>query len=348
MNMPARDDCDIALVLSGGVALGAYQAGVYEALQRDSRYRPGWLAASSIGAVNAVLIAGSPPQVRIHRLREFWTASAWTPSFAFSRGPLRQWQNWSSVVRGRLFGAPGHFHPRLPPYDVDGFPSIYSLKPMRGQLEKLVDFGRVNGGDIRVTVVTTDIETGDMVVFDTAQGDRIEPDHVLASCGYVPEFPPIEVGGRMLGDGGLSSNAPIELVLDADHPPALILLADLFSRDGKRPVDLQTALERKSDLLFANQTYAKLEAFRARVERDNNTRVPQVVHLSYRPSDEEAGSEKTFDYSWQTLEDRWRAGILDYEEAKRLFMKATSERVISIRRDEERLASGRSCVPKGN
>jgi hypothetical protein len=73
-------------------------------------------------------------------------------------------------VRGRLFGAPGHFHSRLPPYDVDGFPSIYSLKPMRGQLEKLVDFGRVNGGDIRVAVVTTDIETGEMVVFDTARG----------------------------------------------------------------------------------------------------------------------------------------------------------------------------------
>src|SRR3954447_6195643 len=97
---------------------------------------------------------------------------------------------------------------------------------------------------------------------------------------------------------------------------------DLFSRDGKRPVDLQTALERKSDLLFANQTYAKLEAFRARVERDNNTRIPRVVHLSYRASGEEAGSEKSFDYSRETLEDRWRAGILDYKEAKRLFTKA--------------------------
>src|SRR3954449_5668739 len=84
---------------------------------------------------------------------------------------------------------------------------------------------------------------------------------------------------------------------------------DLFSRDGKRPVDLQTALERKSDLLFANQTYAKLEAFRARVERDNNTRIPRVVHLSYRASGEEAGSEKSFDYSRR----RWKiAGELAF------------------------------------
>ena len=69
------------LVLQGGGALGAYQAGVYEAL-REGELDPSWVAGISIGAVNAAIIAGNPPELRIERLREFWNlvTSGWTPS----------------------------------------------------------------------------------------------------------------------------------------------------------------------------------------------------------------------------------------------------------------------------
>src|ERR1700731_2326838 len=62
----------IALVLQGGGALGAYQAGVYGALA-ESGVEPDWIAGISIGGINGAIIAGNPPNARIDRLREFWT-----------------------------------------------------------------------------------------------------------------------------------------------------------------------------------------------------------------------------------------------------------------------------------
>ena len=58
-------------LLQGGGALGAYQAGVYAALE-ESVEAPDWIAGVSIGAINAALIAGNPPERRVARLRAFW------------------------------------------------------------------------------------------------------------------------------------------------------------------------------------------------------------------------------------------------------------------------------------
>src|SRR5258707_6516028 len=62
----------VALLLQGGGALGAYQGGVYEALA-EADIHPNWIAGISIGAINAAIIAGNPPNSRVERLREFWT-----------------------------------------------------------------------------------------------------------------------------------------------------------------------------------------------------------------------------------------------------------------------------------
>src|ERR1700746_3412582 len=62
----------VALVLQGGGALGAYQAGVYEALS-EADIQPNWIAGMSIGAINGAIIACKPPNSRVERLREFWT-----------------------------------------------------------------------------------------------------------------------------------------------------------------------------------------------------------------------------------------------------------------------------------
>src|SRR5258708_40107119 len=61
----------IAMVLSGGVALGAYQAGAYAALE-NCGVRPNWIAGTAIGAINAAIIAGKLPHERTFRLRQFW------------------------------------------------------------------------------------------------------------------------------------------------------------------------------------------------------------------------------------------------------------------------------------
>jgi NTE family protein len=70
-------DAELSVVLSGGVALGAYQGGIYEGLHR-SMHRVGWIAGSSVGAVNGALIAGVPVEKREETLRRYWlTASPW-------------------------------------------------------------------------------------------------------------------------------------------------------------------------------------------------------------------------------------------------------------------------------
>jgi NTE family protein len=300
----------IALILSGGVGLGAYHAGVYEALTTHG-VKPDWIAGSSIGAVTAALLAGSAPGEEINTLQSFWRADFGTPRRKISLSG--HWLNWMSAVEARVVGVPGHFRPRL---GLSGgrFVSLYDLAPMRDRLLSLVNFDRLNSGACRISVATTDIETGDLVIFDTAKGDRISVDHLLASCGFLPEFAPVEIGGRLLGDGGLSANAPVEAVLGEAAPAAemLCFIADLYSRDGGRPASLEAAFARRSDLLFGNQTWQRLESYRREVALRAGPRTDhRFFYLSYRAPSEEAGPEKIFDYSPRSIGHRWRTGADD-------------------------------------
>src|SRR5262245_7906754 len=68
---PAQQQRQVVLVFQGGGALGAYQAGVYQALH-EARVEPDWIIGTSIGAINASLIAGNEPENRLDRLEEFW------------------------------------------------------------------------------------------------------------------------------------------------------------------------------------------------------------------------------------------------------------------------------------
>jgi NTE family protein len=295
----------IAVVFSGGLGLGAYQAGAYQRMTEEG-LQPYWIAGSSVGAVNGALIAGSDEKHRIDSLRAFWSAGDLWFRAAALPGYLGHTQNWLSVFHTRLFGASGHFRPRVP--TLGPFRSLYDLAPMKDRLERLVDFGRLNSGEVRFSVAATDIETGELVVFDTAKRDEISIDHLMASCGFLPEFAPVEIGGRLLGDGGLSANAPIE-ALGNDASNTLVLVIDLFARDGERPRSLEDALARKNDIMFGNQTVQRLELLAAA------GRVGPVVLLSYRPLDEEAGPEKTFDLSRATISGRWTAGAADMDAA---------------------------------
>jgi NTE family protein len=347
----------VALVLAGGIGLGAYEAGAYATLQ--ARMRPEVVAGSSVGAVNAALIAGNPAETRVERLREFWNTDE--RSLTLARGAAsstaRHLQSWASVLQARLFGSLGHFHPRLiSPFG--GFTSFYDLAPMRARLSRLVDFDRLNGGEMRLAVAMTDIETGDMIVADTGRGDRITMDLLMASCGFLPEFAPVEIGGRLLGDGGLSANAPVEAVLrDGSEDDLICFVVDLFARDGARPTSFERASERKSDLTFGNQTWMRLEALQrehglcalidelagarpasadvARLAAAGRRSV-DTLYLSYRAPADEAGPEKPFDLSAVTAAQRWQAGSRDMDQALRI--AATAHRTPGMRLHAIRLA----------
>src|SRR5690606_4272850 len=193
----------LALVLGGGGALGAFEAGLYEALA-EAGLQPDWLAGSSIGAFNAVLIAGNPPERRIERLREFWSLLA-QPAVEGPEwgGDARRVRKAASALGARLFGRPGMYAPALPQLFLAaprlGQPSLYDTTPALDTLRRLVDFARIEGGEPRVTINLTDLISGDSVLIDSARA-RLRPEHLLASMGLLPEFPPIEIDGRWFCD----------------------------------------------------------------------------------------------------------------------------------------------------
>jgi len=226
------------LLLQGGGALGAYQAGVYEGLA-EAGMLPTWLVGISIGAVNSALIVGNPPERRLERLRTFWDrASAFVPP-----NPL-PWLETLIPSLGRMsiahvatFGIPGFFMPRIPPPVpfVDGTPdtlSYYETAPLRSTLEELVDFDLINRGDVRLSLGAVNVRTAESVYFDNRH-TRIGPEHVLASGALPPGFPGIKIDGEYYWDGGIVSNSPLTYIFD-EKPltTALIFLVNLFFRRG--------------------------------------------------------------------------------------------------------------------
>lgn len=334
-----------AVVFAGGIALGAYEGGAYAALQEGGGRLPDWVLGSSIGAVTAAIIAGNAPERRVARLRQFWQAATTDPtpvaSFWFGvpdTGAWRQVHNQASVLETLFLGRPGLFRPRLSPgprMGANDVSALYDLAPLRAQITELIDFDRLNQGGVRVSLCTTDIVSGERVVFDTGRGARIGPEHVVASCALLPLFAPVEIGGRLLGDGGLASNAPLDLVLDDPASEGLLcFVIDLFAPDGSRPRTLGASLSRAGDLAFGNQSRRLWEAqereqrLRAVIGRLGRTLPPELRgdpdiaamlaegrlrptemhYLSYRAGLDEAGPGKVFDFSRATLADRWRAG----------------------------------------
>ena len=165
----AREKC--ILVLQGGGALGAYQAGVFETLAAMNQ-TPDWVAGISIGAINAALIAGNLPERRVARLREFWEQVS---SFPFATPALpadlhridgaRDLVNETNANIAMMFGVKGFFAPRVPaaPFQAPGTLgaiSYYDTEPLKRTLENLVDFDLLNSGKVRLSVGAVKIRTG--------------------------------------------------------------------------------------------------------------------------------------------------------------------------------------------
>ena len=259
---PLRAKEERILVLQGGGALGAYQAGVYEALAATGQ-TPSWVAGISIGAINAALIVGNPPERRVQRLREFWDTV--TSSSAMLNPPvapgveLRGVFNEANATIGAVFGLPGFFVPRFPaaPFQLPGTAgalSYYDTEPLRATLEQLVDFDLLNSGSMRMSVGAVNVRTGNFAYFDTAD-QRLDARHIMASGALPPGFPPVEIDGEWYWDGGLVSNTPLQYVLDQPQADCrLVFQVDLFVAEGPMPTDLLEVGEREKDIRFSSRT----------------------------------------------------------------------------------------------
>ncbi|ASG24499.1 patatin-like phospholipase family protein [Nitrospirillum viridazoti] len=266
----------IALVLQGGGALGSYQAGAYEALA-EAELHPNWVAGMSIGAINAALIAGNPPEERVAKLRQFWdevagAARALDCLEALATSQMdgeapRSTLNQLSALISTVAGVPGMCTPRLvPPWaswpGSTAATSFYDTAPLRRTLERLGDFDRINAGGLRFSVGAVNIETGNFTYFDTTT-HTIGPEHVMASAALPPGFPAIEVDGEFYWDGGLVSNTPLQWVLEGDaHEDTLAFQVDLWSARGDMPTSLAEAMTRQKEIQYSSRTRAVTDEFR--------------------------------------------------------------------------------------
>jgi NTE family protein len=347
--LPARSPAKAqrVLVLQGGGALGSYQAGAYQALCHHG-FEPEWIAGTSIGAINAAIIAGNAREKRVERLKEFWEMVSspvpWNPISSGDRG--RSLFNETSAALIATFGVPGFFTPRFPPAPLwpQGSPqsqSYYDTTPLRATLERLVDFDRINDLETRLSVGAVSVTTGNLKYFDNFEfkklGKKIGPEHIMASGALPPGFPSIVIEGEHFWDGGVASNTPLDYVLDAEiNNDLLIFQVDLFSARGLLPVSLLEAAEREKDIRYSSRTRLNTDKNRQvhnarKALRELIGKLPDdlkddpsvailceaakentvaVVHLIYRSKNYESSS-KDYDFSRVGMVEHWGAGVRD-------------------------------------
>ncbi|HEX4180917.1 MAG TPA: patatin-like phospholipase family protein [Caulobacteraceae bacterium] len=328
------------LVLQGGGALGAYQAGAYEGLA-EIDVRPDWVAGISIGAINAAIIAGNAPSERLSKLREFWRQVSDGPQTdsVLGSSQIRAWVNQANAIGTTLLGSHGFFTPRIPPpfFYPPGAPealSFYDTSPLKETLERLVDFDRINAKETRISVGAVNIRTGNFAYFDNCR-QPIGPEHIMASGALPPGFPPIEIDGEYYWDGGLVSNTPLEYVLDEDTIDNLLILqVDLFNARGPMPKTLAETDERVKDIRYSSRTRhntnANLKIHQTKLamrtlidglpeELRNDPRTQElkslmaenavtIVQLIYRRRPYE-GASKDYEFSRSTMLDHWGSGL---------------------------------------
>ena len=334
----------VALVLQGGGALGAYQAGAYAALAEEGIH-PNWVAGISIGAINAAIIAGNAREERADKLRGFWrriTTPIELPEGPAS-SPLHPLFNMTSALSTVLLGQPGFFTPRLlsPWVQQAGAPgavSYYDTTALAATLEEFVDFDRIaKSGETRLSVGTVNVRTGNFVYFDSAR-ERIRPAHVMASGALPPGFPAIEIDGEMYWDGGLVSNSPLEYVLTkGPRISTLVFQIDLFSARGDLPTQMPGVFDRQKDIVYSSRTRANTDSFKrerqaradinylleklpANLRQDPRVRqiavsakddgLYNIIHLIYRRQSYEFSS-KDYEFSRGSEHEHFEAGLQD-------------------------------------
>ena len=343
----------VALVLQGGGALGAYQAGVYQAID-EAKIEVHWICGTSIGGINGALIAGNPPERRVERLRDFWETvtkpPVRLPNFSWladgpwtGNGHARLWTNKISAFTTMINGAPGFFSPRpFPPInsqaDSPELAGYYDITPLRETLSRLVDFNLINVDSMRFTALATNVRTGVPAYFDNRK-QRITAAHILASASLPPSFPPTQIDGEYYWDGGVVSNSPMQFVIDnRGRHTALVFQVDLWDPHGEPPLDIPSANLRAMEIHSASRInvsldqYKKTQKFRHALRRfldqlpEQCQNDPEVQFLSEQArakvativqlkyqSNKFETAGKMFEFSRRAMEEHWQAG---YEDTK--------------------------------
>lgn len=335
------------LVLQGGGALGAYQAGVYQAMV-EGGIEPDWVIGTSIGAINAALIAGNEPQDRLPRLREFWDGvgrSSPLDEFFRMMVPSNIFANMGTVIHG----IPGFFEPN--PSAMFGVnrevgvenASYYTTDPLKRTLNNLIDFDCLNRRYTRLTVGAVNVNTSELKYFDSSLMP-LSVAHIMASGALPPAFPAVCIDGEPYWDGGIYSNTPIEVVLD-ERPrrDALIFAVNMWQPRATEPKSIWQVMGRQKDLQYASRGRSHVarqeQLHRLRhVVREMGKLVPEelredpmfkelaaygcpsVMHLVRLLSPRLDGEDHTkdIDFTRAGIRTRWEAG---YEHGQRVLLE---------------------------
>ncbi|MGQ0793780.1 MAG: patatin-like phospholipase family protein [Deltaproteobacteria bacterium] len=355
----------VALVLQGGGALGAYHIGAYQALE-EAGYQPDWVSGISIGAINSAVIVGNKPEDRLWKLERLWDDISWPGTWGgMLMGNFLKMHNAGSAIEALMFGQPNFFTPRLlnpylAPAGTPASTSYYDTTPLRGTLERLVDFELINSRRARLSLGATRVTTGEIVFFDnvesqiTKKPDIITPDHIIASGSLPPGFPAVRIDGELYWDGGCVSNTPLEAILD-DEPDGhtIIFMIDLWDAEGPEPRTMDEVLWRQKRIQYASRTSHHIEAaiksqnLRRAAEFMSRQLPPQyldnpavkqslsrhkdceldIVHIIYQPAEDQVSQSDT-EFSRSSIAARRDAGYEDMKAALReapWFKAKTSE-----------------------
>lgn len=346
------------LVLQGGGALGAYQAGAYEALA-EADFMPDWVAGISIGAINGAIIAGNRPEDRVPKLRQFWekVSSGLQGSIPAFEDYLRPFFNETSANLAASFGVPGFFTPRFPsayfqPKGSLEAISLYDTAPLAETLNDLVNFDYLKNGGPRLSVGAVDVEKGDFHYFDSHDKNvMLDERHIMASGALPPAFAPVKIGARHYWDGGIVSNTPIDYVVEFEGSKndMCIFQVDVFRAKGAMPRTLGEVGEREKDIRFSSRTrfnsdhvemMQKLTVAASRLLRklpdslkhDADAEVLRewacqsnitIAHVIRRDTGVDSGS-KDYEFSRLSIEEHWETGRQNVR--KGLKSKAWAER----------------------
>jgi NTE family protein len=253
---------------------------------------------------------------------------------------LRSARDAVAAVRALFQGQPGFFKPRFPPpfwspFSGDAATSFYDTSPLKRTLWQLVDFDRLNSGEVRVSVGAVNVRTGSLTYFDTAER-KLGPNHFMASGALPPGFPAVEIEGEHYWDGGVVSNTPLSRVLASEPCDTLIFQVDLWSAKGSVPNDMMEVSSRQKDIQYSSRTRAvtdqalRMQAMRQALQRTieklpagakedpeiraianmARQRSYNIIHLIYQSKVYERHS-KDDEFGLNAMRAHWQSGLDD-------------------------------------
>ncbi len=340
---PLAGQGQVTLVFQGGGALGAYQAGVYEALH-EAGIEPDWIIGTSIGAINAGIIAGNKPEDRLEKLKEFWMRVRF-PVAVTSMSALPFLGSTFAAMNAITSGLPGFFKPNPMAFMGPKMPlgaddaGYYSTAPLEKTLTDLVDPDLLAANSPRLTVGCANVSSGEMRYFDSKK-DTLTIRHIMASGALPPAFPAVRIDGELYWDGGILSNTPVEAVFE-DNPrrSGIVFAVHLWRGQGEEPRSIWDVANREKDLQYAsravNQIKLQRQIHRMRhvisaladklpADVANTPEVRELTAYGCRtrmhvvrllaPRLKNEDNTKDVDFSPQGIEARWQAGLSDMRE----------------------------------